>query len=70
MHACKVALPLTRDDNRLVLLVADHAAIGIFGNSEQVRFQFTTLSARVSLDDVLGIEVDSSERIGGNQDDS
>jgi len=66
----KEIVPLSGDNNGLVLLIADHAAVSILGNSKQMGLQLTTSPARIGLDDVLSVKVDTSERIGGDQDDS
>lgn len=63
-------IPLSGDNNGLVLLVANHAAVSILGNGEQMGLKLTTSPTRIGLDDVLGVEVDTGEGVGSDQHDS
>ena len=57
----------TADHNRLILAVADHAAIRIFCDGKQVRFQFSPASSCVRLNDFRAVQVQVKEWVHSNQ---
>jgi hypothetical protein len=59
-------LPLSRDNNGLVLLITNHTAVCIFCNSKQVWLQLAAPPARIGLDDIRAVEVDPSKGVGGD----
>jgi hypothetical protein len=70
MRKIRISLPLTGDDNGLILSITDHTAVSILGDSKQVRLQFTTTATRVCLNDIRAVHVDASKWICGDQDNS
>ncbi|KAI3483202.1 hypothetical protein L1887_53982 [Cichorium endivia] len=61
---------LTADDDGLVLLVADHAAVGIFCDGEEMWLELALASSGVGLDDLGAVEAEAVERVDGDEDDA
>lgn len=67
-------VPLSTDNDRLVPSglspSSDHAAVGILGDSEQMRFELALPPTGVSLDDGGRVDRERGERVDGDENDS